>query len=204
MSEQEETDRIIPAIELLHRHFPDTWLSVDTYRSSVARQAVAAGAHLVNDISGGLFDDTMLSAVAELGVPYILMHLRGTPETMHQPSGYGNVTEGVYDDLQHALRRCTEAGIKDVILDPGFGFSKTLQENYNLMNHLSALRGMGRPVLTGISRKSIIYKTLGNTAEDALNGTTALHMVALQQGSTLLRVHDVAAAREAITLFEML
>lgn len=204
ISAQEEADRILPAIELLHKHFPDIWLSIDTYRASVARLAVNAGAHIVNDISGGTFDEQMLSTVAELKVPYVLMHLRGTPENMHQAADYGEIVQGVYHDLQSAVTRCREAGIKDVILDPGFGFSKSMEDNYRLLSGFSALRGMGLPILIGISRKSMIYKTLGISAAEALNGTSALHMVALQQGASILRVHDVAAAREVIQLFSLL
>lgn len=204
ISEQEEADRILPAIELLHQYFPETWLSIDTYRASVARSAVQAGAHMVNDISGGLFDEQMLATLAELKIPYVLMHLRGTPDTMHEAVDYGDVVKGVLDDLHAALERCREAGITDVIVDPGFGFSKSMEDNYRLLAGCAALRILGRPLLIGISRKSMIYKTLGITAAEALNGTTALHMVALQQGASILRVHDVAAAREAIHLFSML
>lgn len=204
ISAAEEADRILPAIELLHKHFPETWLSVDTYRASVARQAVAAGAHIVNDISGGFFDPEMLTTVATLKVPYVLMHLRGTPESMHQPANYGDVVQAVYDDFQAGMKRCKEAGIEDVLLDPGFGFSKSTEDNYRLLSNCSVLRGLGQPLLIGISRKSMIYKTLGITAAEALNGTSALHMVALQQGAGILRVHDVAAARELIQLFNLL
>lgn len=204
ISEQEEMDRILPAIELLHRHFPEVWLSVDTYRCKVARSAVAAGAHIINDISGGQFHPEMPGAVAELNVPYILMHLRGTPENMHQAVDYGDVVMGVYQDLQQSLQRCKDAGITDVILDPGFGFSKSMEDNYKLLGNVSSLRGLGRPLLIGISRKSMIYKSLQITASEALNGSSALHMVALQQGASILRVHDVAAAREVISLFELL
>lgn len=201
VSEQEEMDRVIPAIEAISKHFPEMWISVDTYRSTVAKVAIEAGARMVNDISAGLFDKQMLESVAALKVPYIAMHNRGTAQTMHQNPNYANITEEVMSELQEVIVRCHNAGIVDVILDPGFGFAKNIEHNFELLNHMAQLRLLGKPILAGISRKSMIYKSLNTDASNALNGTTALHMVALQQGANILRVHDVREAMECIELF---
>jgi len=201
VSEQEEMDRVIPAIQAISKHFPEMWISVDTYRSTVAKAAIEAGARMVNDISAGLFDKQMLESVAALKVPYIAMHNRGTAQTMHQNPNYANITEEVMSELQEVIVRCHNAGIVDVILDPGFGFAKNIEHNFELLNHMAQLRLMGKPILAGISRKSMIYKSLNTDASNALNGTTALHMVALQQGANILRVHDVREAMECIELF---
>jgi dihydropteroate synthase len=201
VSEQEEIDRVIPAIESISKHFPEMWISVDTYRSTVAKAAIEAGARMVNDISAGLFDKQMLESVAALKVPYIAMHNRGTAQTMHQNPNYANITEEVMSELQEVIVRCHHAGIVDVILDPGFGFAKNIEHNFELLNHMAQLRLLGKPILAGISRKSMIYKSLNTDASNALNGTTALHMVALQQGANILRVHDVREAVECIELF---
>jgi dihydropteroate synthase len=201
VSEQEEMDRVIPAIESISKHFPEMWISVDTYRSTVAKAAIEAGARMVNDISAGLFDKQMLKSVAALKVPYIAMHNRGTAQTMHQHPSYANITEEVISELQEVILRCHHAGIVDVILDPGFGFAKNIEHNFELLNHMAQLRLLGKPILAGISRKSMIYKSLNTDASNALNGTTALHMVALQQGANILRVHDVREAMECIELF---
>jgi dihydropteroate synthase len=201
VSEQEEMDRVIPAIQAISKHFPEMWISVDTYRSTVAKAAIEAGARMVNDISAGLFDAQMLETVAALKVPYIAMHNRGTAQTMHQNPRYANITEEVISELQEVILRCHHAGIVDVILDPGFGFAKNREHNFELLNHMAQLRLLGKPILAGISRKSMIYKSLNTDASNALNGTTALHMVALQQGANILRVHDVREAVECIELF---
>lgn len=201
VSEQEEMDRVIPAIEAISKHFPEMWISVDTYRSTVAKVAIEAGARMVNDISAGLFDKQMLESVAALKVPYIAMHNRGTAQTMHQNPNYAKITEEVMSELQEVIVRCHHAGIVDVILDPGFGFAKNIEHNFELLNHMAQLRLLGKPILAGISRKSMIYKSLNTDASNALNGTTALHMVALQQGANILRVHDVREAMECIELF---
>lgn len=201
VSEQEEMDRVIPAIQAISKHFPEMWISVDTYRSTVAKAAIEAGARMVNDISAGLFDAQMLETVAALKVPYIAMHNRGTAQTMHQNPSYANITEEVISELQEVILRCHHAGIVDVILDPGFGFAKNREHNFELLNHMAQLRLLGKPILAGISRKSMIYKSLNTDASNALNGTTALHMVALQQGANILRVHDVREAVECIELF---
>lgn len=204
VSEEEELERILPAVAAIRTHLPEIWISIDTYRAKVATAAIEAGAHIVNDISGGLFDPAMIASVARLNVPYIAMHLEGTAATMHQYHDYTNITLTVLDALQGIVNQCNEAGIKDIILDPGFGFSKTVIHNFELLENMSTLRILGKPLLAGISRKSMIYKTLSTDAAGALNGTTALNMVALQQGASILRVHDVKQAVETIKLFEML
>lgn len=204
ISASEETERIAAAISLINEQFPDIWISIDTYRASVAQAAVQQGAHIINDISGGQFDPNMLTCVAQLQVPYIAMHLKGNAETMHQQQNYHNVVDEVLTTLGNTCTECHTAAIKDIIIDPGFGFSKSISENYHLLNNMAQLRALGKPILAGISRKSMIYKPLQITAETALNGSTALHMVALQQGAQILRAHDVRAAKETIDLFQML
>lgn len=201
VTEQEEMDRVIPAIEAISKHLPKLWISVDTYRSGVAKAAIEAGARIVNDISAGLFDLQMMETVASLKVPYIAMHNRGTAQTMHQNPSYTNITEEVISELQALVVRSHHAGIVDVILDPGFGFAKNIEHNFELLNQMAQLRILGKPILAGISRKSMIYKSLKTDASKALNGTTALHMVALQQGANILRVHDVKEAVECVQLF---
>lgn len=200
----EEIERVCAPIQQIKEQFPDVWISIDTYHASVAKTAVESGADIINDISGGTFDEQMIPTVAVLGVPYIAMHLRGDARTMHQKWEYTNITLDVLNDLKSIVERCKAACIKDLILDPGFGFSKSINENYELLNHMAQLRVLGKPILAGLSRKSMIYKSLDTDAKQALNGTTALNMVALQQGASILRVHDVKAAHEAIRLFEMI
>jgi dihydropteroate synthase len=200
----EETDRVLPVLEALLQHFPGVLLSVDTYHSGVARAAVEAGAVMVNDVSAGHLDPGMIATVASLRVPYVAMHLRGTPQTMQDDPYYDDVTGEVFAYLAEATRRATDAGIMDVIVDPGFGFGKTSAHNFRLLGELDRLAILGRPILVGLSRKSMIYKTLGTTAEQALNGTTALHMAALLSGAHILRVHDVAPAREVVRLWQRL
>lgn len=197
-----ERERVIPVIETIHRHFPDAWISVDTFHASVAEKAVAAGATLVNDISGGMMDPDMLSTVAKLQVPYVCMHLKGTPETMQEDPRYEDVTLEVLDYFIERVSACRKAGIQDLLIDPGFGFGKTAAHNFTLLKKLSAFQLLGLPILCGLSRKSTIYRTLGTTAEAALNGTTVLHTIALLNGAQILRVHDVREAKEAIVLVE--
>ncbi len=200
VSATEEADRVLPAIEQILRAFPDALLSVDTFRASVARQAVAAGAVLVNDVSGGLLDPDMFATVAGLGVPYVLMHLRGDPQTMQSLAQYTNLITEVIDELGVQLARLRALGQVDVILDPGFGFAKTPAHNFQLLNDLAAFRVFDEPLLVGLSRKSTIWKTLNTTPDEALNGSTVLNTVALLRGASILRVHDVREAVEAITL----
>lgn len=204
MDTTEELNRVLPVIEALNREFPEVWLSVDTYNATVARAAVAAGAHIVNDVSSGRFDPAMIATVAALRVPYIAMHMQGTPADMQINPAYQNVTLEVINYLQDVCRRCAEAGIVDIIIDPGFGFGKTVAHNFELLRSLSDFSVLGRPVLAGLSRKSMICKPLKINPDAALNGTTALNMAALQQGARILRVHDVKEASEVITLWKHL
>lgn len=201
---QEELDRVIPIIEEIYNRFPDAWISADTYHAAVAREAVIAGAAIVNDVSGGHIDPDMLHTVASLKVPYIAMHMPGTPATMQQDPTYNDVVKEVRNYLARVAQQCREAGITDIIIDPGFGFGKTLTHNFQLLKQLHTLKIAGLPVLAGISRKSIVCKPLEVKPEDALNGTTALHMVALQQGASILRAHDVKEAVQVIKLYQLL
>ncbi len=201
---QQELDRILPAIEAIHKQFPDAWLSCDTYSAQVAKQAVQAGVDIINDVSSGSIDKLMLQTVAALKVPYIAMHMQGIPETMQVNPQYDDALKEVRDYLKDICDQCNEAGVVDVIIDPGFGFGKTVAHNFELLKGLHTFRLLGRPVLAGISRKSMVCKPIKVSPEHALNGTTALHIVALQQGANILRVHDVKEAVEVITLFEQL
>lgn len=204
ISEAEEIQRVLPAIETILKHFPDAILSIDTVQAEVARQSIAAGAAIINDISAGRIDATMYPTVAELKVPYVLMHMRGTPQNMQENPTYENVVLEVLDFFIAEVGKLRELGVKDIILDAGFGFGKTLDHNYQLLKHLHVFQILELPILTGISRKSMVYKPLGGSAKDALNGTSALHMVALQQGSKILRTHDVKEAVEVIKLWKQL
>jgi dihydropteroate synthase len=202
LSAAEETERVVNVIETLSLHFPDAIISIDTYYSGVAVKAVNAGASMVNDVSGGEMDEAMLQTVASLNVPYVCMHTKGTPETMQQLAVYEDVTREVLDHFIAKIAQCRKAGIKDVIIDPGFGFAKTIKHNFELLRNLSAFRMLDCPVLAGLSRKSTIYKTLGTDAAGALNGTTVLNTIALLNGANILRVHDVKEAVETIQLVE--
>ncbi|MEO7530793.1 MAG: dihydropteroate synthase [Sediminibacterium sp.] len=200
LSVDEETARVIPVIEAICKQFPDSFLSIDTYHAKLARTAVDHGVCMVNDISGGFFDKDMLTTVADLRVPYVCMHLKGTVNTMHTNPQYEDVTKEVLTYFIERTAACENAGIKDMIVDPGFGFSKNSTHNFQLLKQLEVFSILKKPVLLGISRKSTIYKTLGITAEDALNGTTVLHTAGLLKGAAMLRVHDVKEAMEAIKL----
>jgi len=200
----EELERVIPVIEAIVNQYPDAWLSVDTYNSQTARVAIAAGASIINDVSSGSIDSEMINTVAQLGVPYIAMHMQGTPQTMQKDPQYGNVVTEVRNYLRHKCDECYAAGITDIIIDPGFGFGKTVEHNFELLRSLHTFRILGKPILAGISRKSMICRTLNVPPEHALNGTTALHMVALQQGANILRAHDVKEANETIQLWAMM
>jgi dihydropteroate synthase len=201
ISLQEEMDRVLPVIESIHSAYPEMILSIDTYNSMIAKTAVAAGAGMVNDISGGDLDSDMLNTVAALNVPYICMHMQGRPATMQKEPVYTDVVKEVLDFFIAKIEVCKKAGIKDVIIDPGFGFGKTIQHNFQLLKSLPVLAITNKPILVGLSRKSTIYKTLGITASEALNGTTVLNTMALVNGASILRVHDVKEAREAVLLF---
>jgi dihydropteroate synthase len=205
ISEKEELNRIIPAIETVIRYFPEAIISVDTLRANVARKSVDAGARLVNDISGGSFDATMFQTIADLkSIPYILMHMKGDdPKTMQKQAIYDDITVEIMDFFIERLGILRGLHVKDVIIDVGFGFGKTIDHNFTLLKKMHVFKMLEVPILAGLSRKSMIWKTLDITAEHALNGTTALHMIALQQGAKILRVHDVKEAVEAVKLFQM-
>jgi len=202
VSIQEETDRVLPVIESILVAYPDIILSIDTYNGTVAKAAVLQGAAIINDISGGKLDVDMIDTAAVLGVPYICMHMLGTPATMQQEAVYENVAKEVLDFFINKIDACNRAGIKDIIIDPGFGFAKTIEHNFQLLKQLAVLKITGKPILAGLSRKSSIYKTLGITAAEALNGTTVLNTMALMNGASILRVHDVKEAVEAVKLFK--
>ncbi|MFT3702392.1 MAG: dihydropteroate synthase [Agriterribacter sp.] len=199
---EEEIARVVPAIEIVIKTFPQSIISIDTYSSKVAEAAIQAGASIVNDISSGDMDNGMLQTVAFHNVPYICMHMLGTPDTMQQHAKYADVTKEVLDYLSAKIQQCKKAGINDIIIDPGFGFGKTIQHNFTLLRFLSVFKILQCPILAGLSRKSTIYKTLGISADEALNGTTVLNTIALMNGANILRVHDVKAAKEAVDLFK--
>lgn len=203
--EQEELRRVVTAVESVAKEFPEIVISVDTWRSSVATAAVNAGASMINDISAGRFDHSLFETVAALDVPYVLMHMKGSPQDMQHNPHYEYLIDEVLDFFIERLEKLKMLGIKDIVLDPGFGFGKKVEHNFQLLNNLSVFKNaLGLPVLAGISRKSMICKVLKVSPENALNGTTALHMAALQQGANILRVHDVREAVEVIRLWEML
>ncbi len=204
ISVDEELHRVIPAIRKILKEFPDAIVSIDTFRSKVAEEAVAAGATMVNDISAGRLDADFLTTIAKLKIPYVLMHMQGTPQTMQENPSYESVVNDVFNFLKKRLIQLNRLGIHDIILDPGFGFGKSVEHNYQLLKHLSVLRTLGLPVLAGLSRKSMICKVLHVNPANALNGTTALHAVALLQGAKILRVHDVKEAVETIELMAAL
>jgi dihydropteroate synthase len=201
VSEDTELSRIIESIEAIHQKFPEIIISVDTYYSTVAKKCIHAGASIVNDVSGGRMDKEMLSTIAALQVPFVVMHMKGTPQTMQQQANYENVTGEVLDFFIQKKDECKTAGIADVIIDPGFGFAKTTAHNFQVLKDLSVFKMLDAPLLVGLSRKSSVYKTLGTSPEEALNGTTVLNTVALMNGANILRVHDVKEAKEAIKLF---
>lgn len=204
ISPQEEIDRVLPVIELILQNHPQTCISIDTFRAAVALEAVNAGASIINDISGGNLDETMFETVAKLNVPYILMHMRGTPQTMVGLNEYEHLVSDVIHDLQQKVSKLNLLGVHDIVIDPGFGFAKNISQNFELLKHLQMFQALGLPILAGISRKSMIYKTLQTSAEEALHGTTVLNTVALQNGANILRVHDVKAAKDAIAMVEAL
>lgn len=204
VSADEEWSRLKPVLEATRKKHPDAIISIDTFWSSVAERAVDAGADIINDISAGTIDGKMFETVARMQVPYVLMHMRGTPATMQQFVNYGNLVADVIAELSVRLRKLVDLGVNDVIVDPGFGFSKTLEQNYELFSHLSDFGIFSRPLLVGISRKSMIYKMLGITPEQSLNATTALNAIALRQGASILRVHDVAEAVQTVRVCQEL
>ncbi len=202
INESTELNRIVPAIRAITRAFPEAIVSVDTFRANIARACVDEGAHIVNDVSGGSLDDNMFAKIADLNVPYILMHMRGTPQTMQSLTQYDDVALEILDFFIEKVGLLRGLGVKDIILDVGFGFAKNTEQNFELLRKLSVFKILECPILAGVSRKGMIWKTLGVTAEESLNGTTAAHIFALQGGTKILRVHDVKAAVEAICIFE--
>lgn len=202
ISENEEISRLIPIVELLVKNFPDIILSIDTFRNQVAKEAILAGGSLINDISAGGLDDQMFKTIAELQVPYILMHMQGNPQTMQSNTDYEDLLKDMIHYFSEKLVQLRQLGVNDLIIDPGFGFSKTLEQNFELLQKLGLLKTFKLPLLAGLSRKSMLYKTLNIDAENALNATTAAHMIALTNGAQILRVHDVKEAQEAILIFE--
>lgn len=205
VSAQEEYSRLASALEIIRKHFPDTIVSIDTFRADVARKCVSDWqADIINDISGGIADPEMWNTIAELKVPYILMHMRGTPKTMQSLCDYSDVTADVIKDLAAKIDKMRQLGIADIIIDPGFGFAKTLEQNYTLMSELQEFKRLDMPLLVGISHKSMIYKALDIKPENALNGTTVLNTIALAKGADILRVHDVKEAKEAVKITKLI
>ena len=204
ISEQEEIDRTAPIIETIIKNHPELIISIDTFRGNVAHEAVKAGASIINDVSGWELDENMFAAIRDLKVPYILMHMKGTPQTMQKNAEYKDVTLEVNEYFAKKIAQLKAAKINDIILDPGFGFAKTLEQNYELFSKMEALGFGDFPLLVGISRKSMIYKLFDTTPQEALNGTSVLNMVALQKGAKILRVHDVKAAKETLQIYNAL
>lgn len=204
VSEKEEIKRLMPILEQLLKKFPKALFSIDTFRASVARESLMAGAVMINDITAGFGDEDMLETVAQFNAPYIAMHMKGRPETMQQNPTYENIMDEIIYFFSERIEACTSAGIHDVVIDPGFGFGKSIAHNYTLLGHFEDFQQFDVPVLAGVSRKSMIYKVLDTSPEKALNGTTALHAVALLKKAQFLRVHDVKEAKECIQLIEQL
>ena len=204
VSENEELHRIIPVVELILKHFPKTLISIDSFRANIIRECVNAGAVISNDISAGHLDDQMMKTIGELGIPYIMMHMRGTPQTMQNLTHYDHLITEIFSYFSEQVQLAKQHKIMDVVIDPGFGFAKTLSQNYELLGKLEFFQNLNCPILCGVSRKSMIYKTLNCLPKEALNGTTALNMVALMNGTNILRVHDVKEALECVKLFNQL
>lgn len=202
ITEEEEKARLIPAVKSIKKKFPDAILSIDTFRSGVAAAAIHEGAHIINDISGGALDSKMAETAAHFNVPYILMHMKGTPQNMNQMAVYEDILGEMMRYFSLKIKHLTEAGVKDIIIDPGFGFAKTIEQNFELLKKFELFHMAGLPLLAGLSRKSTIWRTLNIKSEDALNGTTVLNTIALMKGADILRVHDVKAAVEAVKLVE--
>ena len=201
VSVEEELSRVIPVVELLQEHFPNTPLSIDTFRSEVALQSLEKGAAMINDVTGSQADPKLLDVVASFQVPYIGMHMRGNPQTMNTLTDYEDIVVELRKHFSWLAEETAKRNLNDLIIDPGFGFAKTAEQNFFLLNHLDAFNLLKLPILVGLSRKSMIYKTLQLTPEEALNGTSALHMIALERGAHFLRVHDVKPAKECIDLY---
>jgi dihydropteroate synthase len=200
LSEAEEWAALAPVLSIVNKEFPQAILSIDSFRSAIVKQAADHGVSMVNDISAGELDDQMFDTVAELGLPYIMMHMQGTPQNMQENPQYHNIGEEVYDYFKQKVELLSKKGVKDVIIDPGFGFGKTLAHNYELLAKMEGLHDLDRPLLVGVSRKSMIYKLLDSSPEEALNGSTVLHSLSLLKGASILRVHDVKEAKECVKL----
>jgi len=201
VTEQEEIERIVPAIELILKYFPEALLSIDTFRAEVAKASIESGAAIINDIAAGELDDKMFDVIADYNVPYIMMHMRGNPQTMQSMTQYEDIVKEMLFYFSEKVKKARSLGINDLILDPGFGFAKTTDQNYEVLQKMELFNLLELPVLAGVSRKSMIYKTLGNTAQEALNGTTVVNTIALTKGAKILRVHDVKEAVECVELF---
>ncbi|MDH5474088.1 MAG: dihydropteroate synthase [Cyclobacteriaceae bacterium] len=197
----EEINRTSKVIEVIINHFPDTIISIDTFRSAVAEAAIETGAKMVNDISAGSLDKDMFSLIGKTKTPYVMMHMRGTPQNMQHKTSYTNLMNEIMDYFIEKIKLLQNLDVTDIIIDPGFGFSKTKEQNFEILEKLNYFKGLGLPLLAGVSRKSMIYNTLGNNAEQALNGTSVLNTIALMNGAQILRVHDVKEAMECIQLF---
>ncbi len=204
VSEEEEINRLLPVLKMVLREFPQTLISVDTFRAKVAKAAVENGACIINDIAAGNLDENMMETVAGLQVPYIMMHMRGTPQSMQSLTEYDNITRDMLFYFSEKVALARSFGINDIIVDPGFGFAKTVEQNFEVLGNLELFQSLELPVLVGVSRKSMIYKTLNTSAEFALNGTSVLNTIALQKGADILRVHDVKEAVECIKLVSQL
>lgn len=204
ISETEELERLIKVLVSLRKNFPDLLISVDTFRANVAEQAVAVGANIINDISGGTMDFKMFETIAKLDVPYVFMHIQGTPETMQQNPKYNNVVNEVHAFFGEKLKQLKDLGVTKVILDPGFGFGKTVEHNFQLLKNLNKFQDFKLPILAGVSRKSMINKLLNISSKDSVNGTSILNTIALKNGANILRVHDVKEAKEVVKVFEYL
>ena len=203
VSEAEELQRIVPIVNLILEHFPETLISIDTFRSEVAKACIENGAAIINDISAGNLDDKMLETIAKYNVPYIMMHMRGTPQTMQSMTDYENIVKEMLFYFSEKVAKARSLGINDLIVDPGFGFAKTIEQNYEVLQKLDLFSTLELPILVGFSRKSMIYKALNSNAENALNGTTVLNSIALTKGANILRVHDVKEAMECVALYNL-
>ncbi|KIA85780.1 dihydropteroate synthase [Flavobacterium sp. AED] len=201
VSEEEEISRIVPTIVLILKNFPETIISIDTFRAEVAKASIESGAAIINDIAAGNLDEKMFEIIAKYNVPYIMMHMRGNPQTMQTLTNYDDIVKEIVFYFSERIASARSFGINDLIIDPGFGFAKTLEQNYEVFKKMELFNGLELPMLIGISRKSMIYKTLNSNAEHALNGTTVLNTLALTKGAKILRVHDVKEAMECVTLF---
>ena len=204
ISEAEELERILPIVKAILKEFPEILLSIDTFRSQIAKSCIEAGACMINDISAGKLDPNMLQTIANLQVPYIMMHMKGTPQNMKEHTDYSDLIKDILFYFSEQITKARTLGVIDIIVDPGFGFAKTVSQNYKLLNALDLFKNLELPILAGLSRKSMIYKSLNSTANEALNGTSVLNTIALQKGASILRVHDVKEAQECITLINQL